>query len=263
MVRQAHHKVARNLHAIVLAAGKGKRLNAELLPKVLYQLGGRPMILYVLELLAQVGITKPIVVVGFQGKGVIEALSGHHYVWQRRQLGTGHAVSQVRRYLVEKPGHTFIINGDNPLIQPTTLRRMVKRVEATGAAVAIASAKAPDDLGLGRLITDAYGHVVKIVEHKNATLEQRRKFRWKNAGPWLVENSFLWQALPKIKKNPVSKEYYLTDLLELAVEQGKRAIAVPVTNLTEAIGVNTLQHLKEAEKAYEESQNRRRHHQTH
>lgn len=242
--------MVKNLNAIVLAAGKGKRLNAEVLPKVLYQLGGRPMILYVLELLEHLGLQQPTIVVGWQGKKVIELLGKrYNYVWQRKQLGTAHACWQARKAFQGKTGYTFVLNGDNPLIRPETLMRMVRRVQVTGATVAIASAKAPEELGLGRLITDAYGHVMRIVEEKNATTEQRRKFKWKNAGPWLVENKFLWQNLPKIAKNPVAKEYYLTDLLELAVEQGKRTIAVPVTDLREAIGVNTIQHLEEAEVA--------------
>lgn len=250
-----------NLYAIVLAAGKGKRLNAELLPKVLYKLGGRPMILDVLESLKHIGIPKPIIVVGFQGEKVIELLGKqYNYAWQKQQLGTAHAALQAAPSLKKKSGHTFILNGDNPMVGPKTLKRMIARVGATKATLAIASAKAPDYLGLGRLITDKSGHVTKIVEEKNATAAQRKNFKWKNAGPWLVENTFLWHNLPKIAKNSISKEYYLTDLLELAVEQGKRAIAVPVTDVTEAIGINTLKHLELAQKAHEtQSQNAGRH----
>ncbi|MBI3260917.1 NTP transferase domain-containing protein [Candidatus Berkelbacteria bacterium] len=250
-----------NLHAIVLAAGKGKRLNAELLPKVLYELGGHPMILYVLESLKGIGIPKPIIVVGFQGEKIIELLGKQYdYVWQSRQLGTAHAALQAAPYLKNKSGHTFILNGDNPMVQPKTLKRMIARVGATKATLAIASAKVPDTLELGHLITDKNGHVTKIVEEKNATTAEKSRFKWKNAGPWLVENKFLWHNLPKIAKNPISKEYYLTDLLELAVGQGKRAIAVTVTDISEAIGINTLKHLELAQKAHEKkSQNPGRH----
>ncbi|MBI3495647.1 hypothetical protein HY065_03420, partial [Candidatus Berkelbacteria bacterium] len=103
------------------------------------------------------------------------------------------------------------------------------------------------------------GHVVKIVEEKNATALQKKQFKWKNAGPWLVKNKFLWQALPRIKKNKRSGEYYLTDLLELAVQAGHRAIAVPVAHVSEATGVNTIEHLKDAQTIYEKSLNSGRH----
>jgi len=251
----------KNLNAIVLAAGKGKRVNARGLPKVLYQLDGKPMILFVLELLRAIAISKPIIVVGWHGAKVVKAAGKkYRYVWQRRQLGTAHAAWQAHSLLQGKSGYTFVVNGDNPMFKPATLKRMIARVKATGATLAIASAKAEDQLGLGRLITDQSGHVIKIVEEKNATTDERRRFKWKNAGPWLVENKFLWQTLPKIAKNPISVEYYLTDLLELAVAEERRAIAVPVSDVSEAIGVNTLEHLELAEKAYEaQSQNKRYH----
>ncbi|MFY9484201.1 MAG: NTP transferase domain-containing protein [Patescibacteria group bacterium] len=250
-----------NLYAIVLAAGKGTRINSNDRPKVLYQLSGRPMIRRTVEALKDLAISRPIIVVGFHGDKVMKELGrNYQYVWQKPQLGTAHAAQQARKFLANKSGHTFIVNGDNPLVSVVTLRRMIERVKKTGATLAIASAKAPNYLGLGLLITDKSGHVTKIVEEKNTTAAQRKNFNWKNAGPWLVENKFLWQNLPKIAKNPISKEYYLTDLLELAVEQGKRAIAVPVTDISEAIGINTLKHLELAQKAHEtQSQNTSRH----
>lgn len=236
------------LHGIILAAGKGKRMRSKNLPKVLYQLAGKPLIGYVVESLEQLGVDNPVIVVGFQGQKVIETLGSiYRYAWQKKRLGTAHAALQARPFLQGSTGYTFILYGDNPLLSAATLRRIVQDVEKKRATVAVAAAKAPEELGLGHIVTNKAGIVVDIVEKKVATEEIKKEYPWQNAGGWLVENQFLWQALPKIKKHPISGESYLTDLVGLAVEAGKKVIAVPVADPAEAIGVNTAQHLQQAQ----------------
>lgn len=235
------------LNAIILAAGKGKRMRSKDLPKVLHQLNGKPVLEYVLGTIREVGIRAPIIVVGFQGQKIIDKFPNYRFVWQKSQEGTAHAALQTRDLLKDKDGYTFILYGDNPLLSADTLKRITDEVKNQKATVAIASAKASEELELGHIVTDEQGDVTGIVEKKVADEETKRRYPWQNAGGWFVENKWLWEALPKINKNPVSGESYLTDLVELAVKDDKKVIAVPVADPAEAIGINTKEHLKQAE----------------
>lgn len=236
------------LHAIILAAGKGKRIGSKTLPKVMLQLAGKPVLSYVLETIRELGIRDPIIVVGFRGKKIIDAFPNYRYVWQKKRLGTAHAALQVRSFLERLPGYTFILYGDNPLLSVDTLKRIIQEVENKKAIVGLSVAQAPDELELGIVVTDPKMHIKEIVEQKVATAELGKTHRWRNTGSWLVDNQWLWQALPKIRKHPKSGEYYLTDLAYLAKKLGHTAVAVPVADPAEAVGINTSEHLKEAEK---------------
>lgn len=236
------------LHAIILAAGLGKRIRSTETPKVMLELNGKPILSYILETLREVGISDPVIVVGFQGQKVINVFPNYRYVWQKSQEGTAHAALQAKDLFKNKDGYTFILYGDNPLLSADTLKRIVKEVQTKNAMLGLSVAQAPTELELGVVAIDDDMRIKEITEQKVATPELNKNYPWRNTGSWLVENKWLWEALPKIKKHPVSDEYYLTDLASLANKLGHTAIAVPVTDPHEAIGINTQEHLKQAEK---------------
>lgn len=239
-----------NIHAIVLAAGKGTRMKATTIPKVLFPVAGQPMLSYLLKTLKNAKIVRPILVVGFCGDKVREAYGqDYDYVTQQEQLGTGHAVLQVEPLLADKDGCTLILNGDHPFYRAETLRRMVSAVIDDGATIALLSGRfdSPDFDAFGRVVCDENKKVIRIVEAKDAT-EEIRDIRLMNLGCYAVDNRWLWQALPKIEKSPVTGEYYVTDLVAEAVADGKKVIAVEIKDSREALGINTLEHLAEAEK---------------
>lgn len=240
----------KNVHAIVLAAGKGKRMNARQLPKVLYPIAGRPMVLYVLETLAKVGIDQPVLVVGFLAHKVKELLkNGYRYAIQRKRLGTGHAVQAAATLLKDEPGCTLILYGDNPFIRASSIKRSIAAVTEQGATVAVMTGlmKGKDFDSFGRVITDQAGHVQRIVEVKDATTNEK-KVRLMNIGGYAVDNQWLWKVLKHLKKSQASGEYYITDIVGEAVKQGKKVKAILIEDEAEAIGVNTLDHLAEAER---------------
>lgn len=240
--------MARNIQAIILAGGKGTRLNAKQIPKVLYPVNGRPMVSYVVLMLKNFGIASPIMVVGFQGQKVIEAFGRQvRYVWQRQRLGTGHAVAQAKDLLAGKSGITYVLNGDHPFFKVKTLQAMGKVRKDTGATIVIAVYELPN-FPYGRVILDQQGFVKRIVEEKNAT-EEEKKILLKNIGLYLFDNNWLWQALPRLKKDSISGEYYITDLIELAVRQGRKVAPASITDPIEAIGINTPANLVVAERA--------------
>lgn len=241
-----------DIYAIVLAAGKGTRMNSRNLPKVLYPIAGKPMLKYVLESLAKVGIHQPIIVVGFLSKKIQELFgSSYTYVLQRKRLGTGHATAAAKSLLEGKKGCTLIINGDQPFFQPVTLKRLTEAVAKRGAAVAVLTGlmRAKEFDAFGRVITDKEGHVLRIVEVKNAT-EKEKAIRLVNLGGYAVDNEWLWKALKKIEKSRATGEYYITDIVGEAVREGKKVIAIRIKDKAEAIGVNTFQHLAEAERLF-------------
>lgn len=245
------------LNAIILAAGKGKRMRrpegsarrmkSQDLPKVLHKLNGKPILSYVLETIREAGISDPVIVIGFHGQKIIDAFPNYRYVWQNEQLGTANAALQAKDLLNNEPGYTFILYGDSPLLSVETLKKIVQEVESQQATIGLSVAQAPDDLGLGVVVTDNNMAIKSITEQKVATADLIRNNLWRNAGSWLVKNDFLWPALTKIKKHPVSGEYYVTDLAHLADLASKLAIAVPVADPAEAIGINTPEHLKQAQ----------------
>lgn len=239
-----------NIFAVVLAAGKGKRMNSRTLPKVLLPVAGKPMLTYVLETLKQVGIGQPIIVAGFQHEKIRSLYNSNYtYVLQHKRLGTGHAVIATRGLLKDKKGCTVIINGDQPFFRPSSIKRLIAAVTERGATVAVLTGliRGSEFDAFGRVITDSEGHVLRIVEVKDAT-EKEKKVRLVNLGGYAVDNAWLWQALKRIKKSHATGEYYITDIVGKAVAAGKKVISIQIEDKAEAIGINTLAHLQEAER---------------
>jgi bifunctional UDP-N-acetylglucosamine pyrophosphorylase/glucosamine-1-phosphate N-acetyltransferase len=236
-----------NIQALVLAAGKGKRINAQEKPKVLYPLLGKPIILYSLKNLKKAGFKKPILVIGYKGNEVKKTLGNSvGYVWQKRQLGTGHAVLCAKDAL-KGVKSVLIIYGDMPFWKPSTFKKLIKEHQKTGAILSLVSVilDNPSFYKYGHIIRDKNGDLKEIVEEKVATSEQK-KIKECNPGCYVIETKWLFENLPKIRKSAVG-EYYLTDLLGLAVSQGEKINIMPIKDWKEVVGINTKEQLKLAE----------------
>jgi len=237
------------IRAIILAAGKGTRMPDHDLPKVLFPIGGKPMIKYLLNTFEKVGIFSPTVVVGYKKEVVMKELGkNYEYVVQEEQLGTAHAVLAARDVLGAHSGLTFVAYGDMPFWSKSTLLGMMELEDQTGVVLVIASAEVGPQYAYGRIVRDKEGRLSKVVEEKDCTPEEL-KIKETNGGLYLVDNNWLFEALTKIKNENVKHEYYLTDLISIAVEEEKGVEAYQVKNPKEAIGVNDKKNIKAAEDA--------------
>jgi len=249
------------LAVVVMAAGLGKRMRSKQ-AKVLHQVAGQAMVLYSVGLGLRVAGDRVAVVVGHQAdlvRQVIDrATSGKSgsspvaIIEQREQLGTGHAVLQSRPvFAVGKrgaPSSYLILNGDTPLLQEATVRELLRVHEANRATVTVLTAVLEDASGYGRVVrAHSVEHgVSRIVEDRDANAEEQA-IREINVGTYVVDGEFLFSTLEKLDPSNAQGEYYLTDIIHLAVEQGHRVAAVVLDKPDEGLGVNTRRQLAEAE----------------
>jgi bifunctional UDP-N-acetylglucosamine pyrophosphorylase / glucosamine-1-phosphate N-acetyltransferase len=234
--------------AIVMAAGKGTRMKSDL-PKVLFPVCGRPMVDYVLDALAEVGIERVVVVVGYGADLVRETLAGRRgveFVEQSPQLGTGHAIMVCRAALAGHNGPILILTGDTPLVQPATLRAIFEEFGRTRPACLMGTAIKENPAGLGRVVRDPAGNFLAIVEQKDATAEQRA-VREVNMSYYLFDASQLWHALDRIKSDNAQGEYYITDCPGILKQEGRDVRALCVLAPCETLSVNTAEELAEVE----------------
>lgn len=236
-----------NLTPVILAAGKGTRMRSQL-PKVLHSLSGKPMVLYSVVLAQHLSPEKPVLVVG-HGADLVQDLVGDQarYVLQTEQLGTGHAVLQTRSILAGKTDLVLVFTADMPLLTVDTLRRVVAAHSQHSGPLTLLSVIAPDPRGFGRIVRDEQSHVLAVVEEVEATPEQR-KIRELNTSVYCFDADWLWSALPRIQPSPRKGEYYLTDTVALANEDGFSVIAVITEDPDEVLGVNTRVQLAQAER---------------
>jgi bifunctional UDP-N-acetylglucosamine pyrophosphorylase/glucosamine-1-phosphate N-acetyltransferase len=231
--------------AILLAAGQGTRMKSTL-PKVMHPLLGRPMVHYAVEAAAVVTGEKPVVVVGYGAEVVQQALGERAvFVLQEQQLGTGHAVMQAKPVLMGSTDLVLITYADMPLLTVQTLQQIVDAQRSHSGPITMLTVMADDPRGFGRVLRNAAGQVQAIVEEASATPEQLT-IRELNASVYCIQASWLWAALERIPLSPKG-EYYLTDLVGIAVEDGLSVQAQVLEDAPQAIGVNTRQHLAEAE----------------
>ncbi|MDR7483506.1 MAG: bifunctional UDP-N-acetylglucosamine diphosphorylase/glucosamine-1-phosphate N-acetyltransferase GlmU [Armatimonadota bacterium] len=234
------------VEAIVLAAGKGKRMRSAL-PKVLHRLCGRPMITYVLDTLAEVGVPSPILVVGYGAEQVRAALGeGLRYVQQNEPLGTGHAVLQALPLLEGFAGTVLVLYGDVPLLRPETLETLLAHHRQQGAAATILTDVRDDPTGYGRVLRDARGNVLRIVEEPDASPEER-EVREINAGTYAFEAGALREALRALQPANAQGEYYLTDAIDLLLRARHTVAAVVAPSTRETLGINSRRDLADAE----------------
>jgi bifunctional UDP-N-acetylglucosamine pyrophosphorylase/glucosamine-1-phosphate N-acetyltransferase len=241
-----------DLSAIVLAAGQGTRMKSDL-AKVLHPLQGRPMIAFVLDTLAQVGAARTVVVVGHQADRVREVCApyGVGTVLQAQRLGTGHAVQQAQPLLGSAGGLTAVLCGDVPLLRSATVAAMVARTRAAAVAATVLTAMAEDPTGYGRILRDGSGRVTAIVEHKDAT-PQQRAIREYNTGTYCFDNRRLWPALARVGRKNAQGEYYLTDVIGVLVADGQAVEGLVCEDEREVQGINTVDDLRRAERDLEE-----------
>jgi len=235
----------KNLSVIILAAGKGTRMKSDL-PKVLHPLAGKPLVQHVIDMVRTLSPAEIVLVVGHRAELVRETIGdGVRYALQAAQLGTGHAVMQAKDALKDHRGDVLILYGDMPLLSPETLAKLVAAQSANPHPLTMLTVTADNPRGFGRIVRDNAGNVIAIVEEADCTPEQLA-INELNTGVYCMRADWLWDTLPKITLSPKG-EYYLTDLVVLAVADGHAVRALTTDNLSETMGINTPSHLAEAE----------------
>jgi bifunctional UDP-N-acetylglucosamine pyrophosphorylase/glucosamine-1-phosphate N-acetyltransferase len=241
------------LDVIVLAAGQGKRMRSDL-PKVLHPIAGRPLLAHVLDAARALNPRKTVVVHGHGAERVRAAFAQAPVEWvlQAEQLGTGHAVQQAMAQ-VNGGGEVLILYGDVPLVRTDSLKRLV---EAARDGVAVMTTEVDDPVGYGRIVRDASGGVKRIIEERDAS-DAERAIREINAGFMALDAQRLGGWLGQINNRNAQKEYYLTDVVTLAVKERVPVIGVRVQDPLEVAGVNSKVELAALERAYQRRQARR------
>lgn len=237
-----------SLATVILAAGKGKRMNSDL-PKVLHPLLGQPMIHYVIETARTIGSTKIILVVGHKKELVIDATRDENvdYAFQEKQLGTGHAVLQARPFLQDDESDVLVLSGDVPLLTPVTLSQLIKIQQQERPLASLLTAEMEDPTGYGRIVRNTAGYVRQIVEHKDATADIL-KIKEINVGIYIFQCRLLFDTLPRLSNNNSQGEYYLPDVIKIYVDRGEKVAAILTPNAEETHGINDITQLKHAEK---------------
>lgn len=236
-----------DVSVVILAAGQGTRMHSDL-PKVLQPLAGRPLLEHVLDTAQALQPDRICVVYGHGGDRVRQVFADRDLIWalQQEQLGTGHAVMQALPQL--SPDQTvLILCGDVPLVRADTIAALISAVD--GDNLAVLTTELPDPTGYGRIIRDVSSHVTAIVEEKDATADQRR-IQEINTGLMACRGSRLAAWLERIAPNNVQGEYYLTDIVTRAIEDGVAVVPVDADEYVEVLGINDKRQLAEAEAVY-------------
>ena len=236
-------------HAIVLAAGKGTRMKSKKY-KVLHEVAGKSMIEHVVDNVRQSGVEQLVTIVGHGAESVKATLGNDSlYSFQEEQLGTAHAVKMASEHLEDKQGTTLVVCGDTPLITQQTLEALITHHETNQAQATVLSATASNPFGYGRIVRDANNHLVKIVEQKDATIEEQQ-INEISSGIFAFDNQTLFDKLAKVKNDNAQGEYYLPDVLSLILDD-QGVVEVHHTNdFDEIMGVNDRVMLSEAEQAF-------------
>lgn len=233
-----------NLVAVIMAAGKGTRMKSKL-PKVLHTLSGKTLIEHVLDKVNQVGVERPLVIVG-HGRESIEAhiRNRAEIVLQKEQLGTGHAVMQTLPYIDDEQT-ILVLSGDQPLLKAKTLNTLVELHQVQEASATVLTAWLDESFGYGRIIKKGE-NLIKIVEEKDASAEER-KIKEINTGTYCFKGSALKEALAKITTNNAQGEYYLTEVFAVLLKQNQKVLTYCTPDSLEALGINSRSQLAEAE----------------
>lgn len=237
--------------AVVLAAGKGKRMKSDL-PKVLHPIKDRPMVQILLDTLRQMSFDHIAVVIGHKGEMVQKALADYpvDFVWQREQLGTGHAVMMAEPALGSFNGTILVAAGDVPFLSQSSIDKLFEVHRATDAAATCLSAVVEDPTGYGRIIrVNGTDQLAGIVEHKDAD-ETTLRINEINTGTLCFDARLLFETLHLLKNDNSQGEYYLTDCVKILHRQGKRVSVVCADNSDEVMGVNSVDQLKDLEKRF-------------
>lgn len=232
-----------NIYAIVLAAGKGTRMKSQK-PKVVHEVLYKPMINHVVDELKLLGVDETIVVVGHEANQVEAIVDDVTFVYQKEQLGTGHAVLQAKDVLKDKEGMTLVLNGDAPLIRKETLQGMIDFHLNNHNQATVMSADCDTSTHYGRVVK-VDGQVKGIVEFKDL-LDSQRDITEMNTGEYCFDNQALFKALENVSNNNAQNEYYLTDVIEIMNDQGLKVDAYKIDDFNEVGGINDRVALAEA-----------------
>ena len=234
------------LHIGILAAGKGSRMESKL-PKVLHKLNGKSLIDYVLDTASELNPDSITLVVGFQKDRVKNHIQDDNinYVSQDQQLGTGHAALQMEHQLANQIGHLLILYGDVPNIKSSSLSPIIDEHIKEDRNATVITATLDDPTGYGRIIRSENGDLLRIVEEKDCTADEKKIKEW-NPGIYIFKIPQLFSELKRIESNNASNEYYLTDVIEL-IKENFPVQAEKISNPAEVIGINTINQLSNLE----------------
>lgn len=251
------------LSTVLLAAGHGTRMNSKR-QKVLHEVGGKPMLLHGFEAAETVADLKPVVVVGAGESGARQLLGQRaQYAVQEKRLGTGHATLMARPLLENRADQVLVTYGDMPLLQAQTLRRLADKQKDGGAVIAMLSVRGDRQSSFGRVLRGEDGRVVEIVEvaqaRRRPDAERLLAIGELNAGVYCFDASWMWTRLTElpVRKARSGEEYYLTDMVALAVEEGRRVEAIVAEDADECLGAGTRLELASVERALRRRINRR------
>jgi len=239
----------RHLEAIILAAGKGTRMNSDL-PKVLHKVADRPMLEWVVRACRDAGASRCVIVVGYKAdlvRNQIGSAKDIIYVEQTEQKGTGHAAMVTRRVFEgRQPCNLLVVAGDMPLVTGRTLRQLVAQHEGADGAATLATATLDDPTGYGRIVRDEQGRFVKIVEQKDAT-EAEQQIKEVNISCYCFDSEKMFDALEAVDTDNAQGEYYITDALGILRQRGEAVEAANTVPAEQAQGINDLEQLRQVD----------------
>lgn len=238
-----------SLHIVILAAGQGTRMQSQT-PKVLHPIAGKPMLARVIDVAQELNPAMIHIIYGYGGEQIKQALPNPAVNWikQEQLLGTGHAVLQALPFIPPE-SQVLILSGDVPLIQLSTLSTLIALTQPS-QSLALLLAKIDNPTGLGRIIRNTHGHIVAIVEEKDANTEQKA-IQEIYSGICSASASDLAKWLPQLQSNNAQGEYYLTDIIALAVKSSVPIVSLAVDDIMEIQGVNTRIQLQQLERLWQ------------
>lgn len=240
------------IKSLILAAGKGTRMNSNL-PKVIHKVNGVPMVKKILSELKKINIKDNILILGHKKELILEILDDIKYVVQKEQLGTGHAIMQAKEMLRDYDGDIIILCGDTPLLKSETLKKMYEYHKKQKATTTLLTSLYENPFGYGRIIKENE-EVIGIVEEKEAT-EEIKKIREVNAGVYCCDSKELFKALEKVTNDNEKEEYYLTDIIKIQVSDNKKVSSFILEDNEEILGVNSKIDLAKASKILRKRKN--------
>jgi len=236
-----------DLALVLMAAGRGTRMRSRL-PKVLHSICGRSILLHALEMGRELGARRRLVIVGAGEDQVREALQGQdvELVHQAEQRGTAHAALQAKAALADHDGPVLVMNGDHPLYRAATFVAMRESFEASGADLEILVTDMPNPSGYGRVLRDAGGRVVRVVEERECS-DAMRRISEVNLGAYLADARLMFDLLARVRDDNDKREFYITDIVEIARALGRKVEAARADDWSESLGINTRLELARAE----------------